>query len=210
MNGINMLIQMFLLLVKGSHFPPEFDIYLFILHLKSYSILLCYVILWIFLFVCFLKNGSNLQIGLQQKFFHLLVSKCFKAAHYCPKNTWSSCPMFCIEEALCLLINNFRYSAEKNIPLLLQSKLKYSIKAVGVWVLWGMWGTFWGVKTNRGKRGLEGVISGKWHCLSGFPNMWSHRSYKHFPPGDTSQSRPALTHWLQTDTALSTASQNPL
>lgn len=68
-------------------------------------------------------------------------------------------------EALCLLINNFRYSAEKNIPLLpgqpLQSKLKYSIKAVGVWVLWGMWGTFWGVKTNRGKRGLEGVISGK-------------------------------------------------
>lgn len=41
MNGINMLIQMFLLLVKGSHFPPEFDIYLFILHLKSYSTLLC-------------------------------------------------------------------------------------------------------------------------------------------------------------------------
>lgn len=43
--------------------------------------------------------------------------------------------MFCIEEALCLLINNFRYSAEKSIPLLpgqpLQSKLKYSIKAVG-------------------------------------------------------------------------------
>lgn len=45
MNGINMLIQMFLLLVKGSHFPPEFDIYFFILHLKSYCILLCYRIL---------------------------------------------------------------------------------------------------------------------------------------------------------------------
>lgn len=78
----------------------------------------------------------------------------------------SSCPMFCIEEALCLLINNFRYSAEKSIPLRLpgqplQSKLKYSLKAVGVWVLWGVWGTFLGVKTNRGIRGLEGVISGK-------------------------------------------------
>lgn len=85
MNGINMLIQMFLLLVKGSHFSPEFDIYLFILHLKSYSTLLCDSLN--FLVCLFFKNGSNLQIGLQQKFFHLLVSKCFKAAHYCPKNT---------------------------------------------------------------------------------------------------------------------------
>lgn len=30
MNGINMLIQMFLLMVKGSHFPPEFDFSLFL------------------------------------------------------------------------------------------------------------------------------------------------------------------------------------
>lgn len=44
MNGINMLIQMFLLLAKGSHFPPEFDIYLFIyfaFEVLFYSTLLC-------------------------------------------------------------------------------------------------------------------------------------------------------------------------
>lgn len=44
MNGINMLIQMFLLLAKGSHFPPEFDIYLFIyfaFEVLFYFTLLC-------------------------------------------------------------------------------------------------------------------------------------------------------------------------
>lgn len=67
----------------------------------------------------------------------------------------SSCPMFCIEEALCLLINNFRYSAEKSIPLRLpgqplQSKLKYSLKAVGA--MGGVGHVFGGKNQQRNKR----------------------------------------------------------